>query len=87
MADLPTTNGAWAAGEGIKLGTALGAALLHMDQVQVGSSGAQQPCMGALECASCKHACVLLSERYEASTLECSLFDAPAALSKAVSKS
>jgi hypothetical protein len=36
VADLPTTNGPWAAGEGIKLGAALGAALLHMDQVQVG---------------------------------------------------
>eukprot|EP00775_Hariotina_reticulata_P006888 gene6888-7104_t len=43
VADLPTTNGPWAAGEGVKLGTALGAALLHMDQVQVHPTGFIDP--------------------------------------------
>lgn len=43
VADLPTTNGAWAQGEGIQLGQALGAKLLHMDQVQVHPTGFVDP--------------------------------------------
>jgi succinate dehydrogenase/fumarate reductase flavoprotein subunit len=35
-ADLPTTNGPWATGDGIELGTGLGAALVGMEHVQVG---------------------------------------------------
>jgi hypothetical protein len=35
-ADLPTTNGPWATGDGIQLGTGLGAALVGMEHVQVG---------------------------------------------------
>jgi succinate dehydrogenase/fumarate reductase flavoprotein subunit len=34
-ADLPTTNGPWATGDGIELGTGLGAALVGMEHVQV----------------------------------------------------
>lgn len=35
-AELPTTNGPWATGDGIQLGTGLGAALVGMEHVQVG---------------------------------------------------
>jgi succinate dehydrogenase/fumarate reductase flavoprotein subunit len=43
VAELPTTNGDWAQGEGIQLGAGLGAALLHMDQVQVHPTGFVDP--------------------------------------------
>lgn len=43
VADLPTTNGGWAQGEGIQLGEGLGAQLLHMDQVQVHPTGFVDP--------------------------------------------
>lgn len=43
IAELPTTNGDWAQGEGIELGESLGAALLHMDQVQVHPTGFVDP--------------------------------------------
>jgi len=33
MAALPTTNGPWATGDGVKVATKVGAALVHMDQV------------------------------------------------------
>jgi hypothetical protein len=34
-ADLPTTNGPWATGDGVELGSGLGAALVGMEHVQV----------------------------------------------------
>jgi succinate dehydrogenase/fumarate reductase flavoprotein subunit len=43
VAELPTTNGDWAQGEGIQLGAGLGAALLHMEQVQVHPTGFVDP--------------------------------------------
>ncbi|KAJ2083429.1 hypothetical protein H4R24_000808 [Coemansia sp. RSA 988] len=39
VAGLPTTNGPFAAGDGVRLGTALGAELVDMDQVQVHPTG------------------------------------------------
>lgn len=44
VADLATTNGPWATGDGVRLGTALGASLVHMDQVQVHPTGARSGC-------------------------------------------
>lgn len=35
-AELPTTNGPWATGDGIQLGAGLGAAFVGMEHVQVG---------------------------------------------------
>lgn len=43
VAELPTTNGDWAQGEGIQLGAGLGASLLHMEQVQVHPTGFVDP--------------------------------------------
>eukprot|EP01134_Creolimax_fragrantissima_P007823 CFRG7823T1 len=38
-AKLPTTNGPFATGEGVKMGRAIGAKLMHMDQVQIHPTG------------------------------------------------
>ncbi|KAI8473725.1 MAG: FAD binding domain-containing protein [Monoraphidium minutum] len=43
LAGLPTTNGPWASGDGIELGGALGAGLVHMEQVQVHPTGFVDP--------------------------------------------
>ena len=40
---LPTTNGAFATGDGVRLGAAAGASLVHMDQVQVHPTGFVDP--------------------------------------------
>ncbi|PIA16660.1 Flavocytochrome c, partial [Coemansia reversa NRRL 1564] len=45
VAGLPTTNGPFAAGDGVRLGTALGAELVDMDQVQVHPTGFVRPGM------------------------------------------
>ena len=37
--ELPTTNGPWARGEGVRLGQAVGAELIHMDKVRWGRGG------------------------------------------------
>eukprot|EP00882_Tetradesmus_deserticola_P008144 GHRQ01008580.1.p2 GENE.GHRQ01008580.1~~GHRQ01008580.1.p2 ORF type:complete len:189 (+),score=60.81 GHRQ01008580.1:856-1422(+) len=42
-AELPSSNGDWALGEGIQLGAGLGAALLHMGLVQVHPTGFVDP--------------------------------------------
>ncbi|EFN54784.1 hypothetical protein CHLNCDRAFT_134736 [Chlorella variabilis] len=42
-AELPTTNGAWAQGEGLALAQAAGASLLHLDRVQVHPTGFVDP--------------------------------------------
>jgi hypothetical protein len=42
-AGLPTTNGPWATGDGAALAAPLGAALVHMDQVQVHPTGFVDP--------------------------------------------
>lgn len=42
-AHLPTTNGDWATGDGLDLGESLGAALVHVDQVQVHPTGFVDP--------------------------------------------
>jgi len=33
LADIPTTNGAWATGDGVRLASNLGAALVDMDKI------------------------------------------------------
>ena len=43
VADLPSTNGAWATGDGLKLGQALGAATVQLEQVQVHPTGFVDP--------------------------------------------
>ncbi|KAI3438218.1 hypothetical protein D9Q98_000655 [Chlorella vulgaris] len=43
VAELPTTNGPWAQGEGLVLAEAAGAALLQLDQVQVHPTGFVDP--------------------------------------------
>lgn len=42
-AALPTTNGPWATGDGIELGTGVGAALVGMEHVQVHPTGFVDP--------------------------------------------
>eukprot|EP01135_Chromosphaera_perkinsii_P007960 Nk52_evm32s1073 gene=Nk52_evmTU32s1073 len=42
-ADLPTTNGPFAMGEGVKMGREIGANLIHMDKVQVHPTGLVDP--------------------------------------------
>jgi hypothetical protein len=62
VAELPTTNGDWAQGEGIQLGAALGAALLHMDQVQVHPTGfvdPADPAAGTKVGLSCHMYCIV----------------------------
>ncbi|KNC80457.1 hypothetical protein SARC_07182 [Sphaeroforma arctica JP610] len=39
VANLPTTNGPFATGEGVKMGRAIGAQLMHMDKVQIHPTG------------------------------------------------
>ncbi|KAJ3411573.1 NADH-cytochrome b5 reductase [Chytridiales sp. JEL 0842] len=39
LADMPTTNGPWATGDGVKIGTQIGAHLVDMDQVQIHPTG------------------------------------------------
>ncbi|KAI9145317.1 FAD binding domain-containing protein [Paraphysoderma sedebokerense] len=41
--DIPTTNGAWATGDGMKLGRSLGAWLTDMDKVQIHPTGFVDP--------------------------------------------
>ena len=43
LSSLPTTNGPWSRGEGIQLGEALGAQLIHMEHVQVHPTGFVDP--------------------------------------------
>ncbi|MDP2436125.1 MAG: FAD-binding protein, partial [archaeon] len=43
LAHLATTNGRWATGDGVRLGAALGARLVHMDQVQIHPTGFVDP--------------------------------------------
>ena len=43
VAALPTTNGPWATGDGVRLAGELGARLVHMDQVQVHPTGFIDP--------------------------------------------
>lgn len=42
-AELPTTNGPWAQGDGLWLAEGAGASLLHLDQVQVHPTGLVDP--------------------------------------------
>jgi flavocytochrome c len=39
LKDVPTTNGPFATGDGVKMGTAIGAAIVNMDKVQVHPTG------------------------------------------------
>eukprot|EP00878_Enallax_costatus_P034235 GHUV01037931.1.p1 GENE.GHUV01037931.1~~GHUV01037931.1.p1 ORF type:complete len:126 (-),score=7.30 GHUV01037931.1:209-586(-) len=43
LSSLPTTNGPWSQGDGIQLGEALGAQLIHMEHVQVHPTGFVDP--------------------------------------------
>lgn len=43
LRQLPTTNGPFAQGDGVRLGSAVGAALVHMDQIQVHPTGLVDP--------------------------------------------
>lgn len=63
-ADLPTTNGPWATGDGIELGTGLGAALVGMEHVQVGLPIGWMCCLHAqtLLVAQAIHLCTILSD-------------------------
>jgi flavocytochrome c len=39
LKDVPTTNGPWATGDGVKMGTAIGAGVVNMDKIQVHPTG------------------------------------------------
>jgi len=43
LVDVPTTNGPWATGDGVKLGTSIGAATVDMEAVQVHPTGFVDP--------------------------------------------
>lgn len=42
-ADLPTTNGPWATGDSVGMGTAIGASLIDLDQIQIHPTGFVDP--------------------------------------------
>jgi len=39
LKDIPTTNGPWATGDGVKMATAIGASIVNMDKIQVHPTG------------------------------------------------
>jgi len=39
LKNIPTTNGPWATGDGVKMGTAIGASVVNMDKIQVHPTG------------------------------------------------
>jgi len=43
LIDIPTTNGPWATGDGVKLGRAIGAKMVDMEAVQIHPSGFMDP--------------------------------------------